>query len=175
MGYSPELNKGILHPPKCGTHSTQQVAKKMGGWFAPGHMSFKELTDHMRKGGYNWKEAEFAMSVREPVSRLVSAINYNFPRKKFTLNAAMEHIVADPRKIFPEQVWYWAEPVRLFPFDGLPILKWLGWNGPVPHGNPGPATWSREEIVTHSLFHSVIVHYKHDFDLWRRACLSTHS
>ena len=65
--------------------------------------------------------------------------------------------------------WHIDAQTRLFPFDGLPILKWMGIETPAPHEHQTKKRWTTEGIMGHPLWNAAIGQYDGDWEIWQFA------
>lgn len=166
--------KAALTPPKNGTHTVNWVMEQLGpkgDVQAQGHLTAQELMHRLRNNKVDHvpEQIEIGMTVRCPIDRLVSTINHQFSKRPdYNLDNVYDHIQKAPRSLFPTQASYLSSrsDIRLFPFEGLPICRWLGWTeATIPNKYPGEYKWSREEILAHKVFPLAIERYECDFAL----------
>lgn len=158
------LHKAIISPPKNGTHTTMAVMRKLGGSELNGHIPYGEMKYRVAK---LIRHCEFAMPVREPRARFVSAINHQYGERWKNLDAAYEAWLRKPHGLFHSQSFYLegATDVALFTFESFGHLHWLGWTAPIPHELPGRAKWSAAEIFRHPIAEA-FDRWEEDLDLY---------
>lgn len=180
MAYYPAAHKAIINVPKCGTSTNDEAIMRLtgdrsviaGGHFNAGVMA-RVIAQETLFDPDN--PPEFAMSVRHPWERFVSALNHHYGRASHSndgvsnLDEAMEACETSTSKVFSTQRSWHSSNVYLFPFEGLPILRWLGYNGPPIHENKGPRRWGADQIQGHSLFSKRIERYAEDAPLYKIA------
>lgn len=166
MPYSKLLNKAVICPPKCGTTTIQWIMGELTDDVVhPDHRTFRELATHVQPS------TEWAMPVREPMERLVSAVNsYAGWSGERGLEATMDHawhhmsVVFMPQYVFLEGG---RDQVQLFSFDQLDKLaEWLGYQDPVPRVNESRTNFSAAQIRSHPLFARIWPRYERDQELW---------
>ena len=160
------MQKALILVPKTGTKTLQDIAGKVGNVIADDHYSYSQMID------WHGDELELAANVRHPVDRFVSAFHYSFknPHPKFTLDFLMNKVARNdcPQLMFKSQMDWIEHPdkVRLFNFDKMNIMGWLGWDGYVPRLNATERRFSRKDIEEHPLFNAIMERYEGDWKLW---------
>jgi len=157
-------SKFVICPPKNGTHTIQHIMPQD----LNGHMRFAEAHRQLDGLGIDPDTITFAMIVRHPVNRYVSAINHNMRVRNWGLDEAVEASISSDEIVFYPQMWFWQDDagILLFPFDGMPIIDWLGWQGKRPHKNLGHEMVTRREITDHKLFQTAMARYNPDWVLY---------
>lgn len=168
MPYRPGLNRFAITPPKCGTHTINHVIASHGPLMCYGHLSATEARRELIQGGNDPEGVSFGMTVRQPSDRLISAANHYlrcYPAEG--LDGTMRAALKGTDDVFTTQISYWAPGVILFPFKGMPILRWLGWEGEQPRLNPSSQLLSPDEITGHDLYWKVMARYAEDEALYQ--------
>ena len=173
MPYNPETRKGIICPPKCGTITVMDVMRQMGPVKAVDHKTLQEAQEEALLDGLKPADMEWAMNVRHPLERLVSAINaYAGWNGETGLDVSMEHARDQVSIVFRPQAHFLqgahADRVRLFPFDTMEALEWLGWTRAVPFHNRSQTNYPLSMIKRHRLYPELIALYDADYELWRK-------
>lgn len=165
MVYIPAFDKCILCPPKNGTHTIRYVADRIGEDVQlKGHMTAGTVVARLGRAPH------FAMTVRDPVERFLSIVNY-FSEGRYTgpdVEMLWKTFEGIQGEFWAKPQAYWCEdwPVTLFPFEGLPIVRWIGWQGEVPHRHPTPVkswSWTLERIEP--IVDRVKEHFAQDYTL----------
>ena len=166
MPYSKLLNKAVICPPKCGTTTIQWIFGELTEDVTEhDHRTFRQMAQHVEPG------TEWAMAVREPMERFVSAVNsYAGWSGERGLEATMDHALQRLSIVFEPQVTFLEggrDKVKLFSFDELDKLaEWLGYMEQVPRINESRTNFSASQIRDHPLFEKVWPRYARDLELW---------
>lgn len=166
MPCSKLLNKAVICPPKCGTTTIQWIMAELTDDVTQhDHRTFREMASHVEPG------TEWAMAVREPMERLVSAVNsYAGWSGERGLDATMDHAFQDFSIVFrPQYVFLEGgrDQVQLFSFDQLDKLaEWLGFHDHVPRVNESRTNFTASQIRAHRLFERIWPRYERDRELW---------
>jgi len=163
MGYLKAQDKMILTPPKNGTTTIDWIMDQMQSPpMVRGHVH-SDLA--VKKLGH---VPQFAMHVRHPLDRFISIANvfYAEPNPD-KLWAVFTTTVNRQIWTFP-QAWFIRHDVKLFPFEGFPILEWIGWKGEVPRLNAKKrGHWNKTNIGP--LVPRIEEYFADDYELWRKA------
>lgn len=146
----------------------------LGGMEHGGHHVYEDACEKLSNEGIEPSTVQFGMSVRDPVDRLISTINHQFAgRLNYNLDRVFEDVAEEPQRFFPPQRHFLGrvniEDIRLFPFEGLGIVRWLGFKGTIHNHYPGKRMYLPEDIVSHPGFVKAIRLYEDDWELRRRA------
>jgi hypothetical protein len=197
--FMPDLMKGIITPMKTGTHTVHKVGREMSiksngtRPMAMGHINYETIARQIfeKRLANNHNEFEIAQHVRDPEKRMVSVLNHCFsnrtsnkrplPNQEFCYNCQMAFVDLDEvydvvryRKeaVFPPQIHFWNKRVKLFPFEGFPILRWLGWEEEIPHEfHHGKGSRFTMEMTKGHPIHKLMmeeVGYERDYELLNR-------
>lgn len=158
--YVPFRNRGIITPMKTGTHTIHKIGKEMTEPRQPivqGHLKYQDMKNRLLK--HKVKYPEIAMHVRDPLDRMVSVINHQYSKRKspsdptqfIDLDHVFQLVRQREQNLFPAQIEFWDWRVELFPFEGFPILRWLGWEGEIPHEYKAIYRFSKQEIEKHPI------------------------
>lgn len=160
------VGRVVVEIPKNGTHTFLKAAQRLNPSGRPslqGHKSISEL---------NMSAAvEYVAVIREPRSRFVSAINYAFGGSTtWNLEDALTQAHMRPSyEPFLTQVSFLDAPVslKLFPFERIDLaLKYVGYDGPIPHENRSRKRWTEEEVLNHPLYETLAKRYDADQALY---------
>lgn len=165
MVYLAAFDKYVICPPKNGTHTIHYVSDRVRGK--------PELRGHKTAGsivGRLGRAPQFGMTVRDPVDRFLSMVNYFHKSMPELERNEPELLWASFEKVKGE---FWALPqahwcrdweTTFFPFEGLPIVRWMGWKGEIPHLHPTPKkTWDKARIEP--ILDRVMEHFEEDYAL----------
>lgn len=175
MAYLAKLNKCILCPPKNGTHTIQYIANRVrGDCQLRGHMTAGTIVGRL---GF---APQFGMTVRDPIDRFLSIMNYFSEARVDESNPGSNDLwdqfwrVRNEFWALPQAHWCRDWPVELFPFEDLPVVRWIGWKGEIPHMHPTPKKrWTRESIEP--IADMVMDYFAEDYGLRELAHQSDHS
>lgn len=158
MAYLASQNTVILQVPKSGSSSLIHAAATLG-----------ELTDvgHHPASYYTANDARIIAVVRDPIDRLVSAINYYYPRGP--LDGVMRHIKGFRyhQAAFKPQSWFIDTPnVDVYQLSDIgDALASIGYHGDVPQKNPSNKWLTRPYATQSTSFMGYVERYKGDYDL----------
>lgn len=174
MPYCRSTNQFVICPPKTGTLTVTATMLQLHKTCEMGsHISYAQACKMLKRVGVDPLSVKWAMTVRHPVDRFVSAINHFMNgNKNADLDDAMVEAVKGQRFMFQPQSDFWEDSVGiiLFPFEKLPILEWLGRTKAHEklHENEGSYLTSRKSIVEHPYFISAMTKYSDDWSLFNR-------
>ena len=151
----------LLNIPKTGCNSFRKGLEAVHGKLpSPGHLKASQV-DY---------EGEYWAVIREPVSRLVSAIRYVYGETNYSLDDAMDGCIRRTSRAFDRQIDYLDKdiPYRLFTFKQInEVGRLLG--GRIPHLNRSVKKWSKEQIQNHPRYQEALNVYQADEWLHERA------
>jgi hypothetical protein len=158
-----------IHIPKTGTWSVKEGMTRGGIILVVnGHKSAADMRERIfiQTG----EPALLAASVRRPDERLVSIMNHLWGGNPLvSVEEGLQQAI--DAKGIEGQIWrttqfYIDDETVLLPFEGLPILKWLGWDGPLPHMNESRKRWRLADVTDHPLWPEAIAQYDCDWPIY---------
>lgn len=156
-----------IHIPKTGTWSVKAGMERGGiPLIVNGHMRAQDMREKIGKA------VELGATIRRPDDRLVSMMNHLWGNNPLvSLDEALEQVIADQAtaQVFRTSTWHIDPETRLFPFDGLPLLRWLGWDGPLPHDNQSKKRFFLRDVELHPLWKDALAIYWEDWQLYEMA------
>jgi len=181
--FIPQTGQAVIRIPKTGSSSLDEMIhetydrKKCDCY---GHMTAREIAERLDRSGKLNTLKEFVVVVRNPVDRLVSALNYLHGGKQgHDLNTAMEDaarvdeaasIAYRPQYTFLDYVGY--VPYRIFAYDYGGVekaAKRVGCETPMRHDNPSAKRWTTKEVLGHPRLVEVMKKYSIDETLYTYA------
>jgi hypothetical protein len=152
--------------PKTGTNTVRETMRMMGHSFDNAHRPYSQLKTAGRV---------FAASIRHPEDRLMSSIHHSLRNSHFdNLDDMFNHVLTKAQE--NTQIWRpqsefvsIGDPVKLFPFEGMPIVRWVGWTGPIPHLNSIRRRLPVDDIRSHPMYGHILSKYDADWELYAKA------
>jgi hypothetical protein len=163
------MRRHPIHIPKTGTWSVKDGMQRAGvELIVNGH---KPASDVRAKIWIQTGDrCELGATIRNPEDRLVSMMNHLWGNNPLvSTEEAFQQVIDDEAsksQIFRTARWHIDDHTRLFPFEGLPILRWLGYDGALPHANESKARWSVAELRHHPLWEAAMAPYEGDWPLY---------
>lgn len=151
--------------PKTGTHSVMAAMSSVDRPYIEGHKPARQIREEAGM------PIELGASIRRPDERLVSAMNYLWGNNPLvSVDEGLEEIILDATisKVWRTSTWHLDPETRLFPFEGLPILKWLGCTS-APHENASTRRWTVKDLQHHPLWKDALGLYWEDWHLYEAA------
>lgn len=129
-----------------------------------GHVSALEMREKIGK------PVQLGATVRNPEDRLVSMMNHLWGGNPLVSTEEGLQQVIDAKgvngQIFRTTRWHIDPQTVLFPFEGLPILRWLGYDGALPHDNESKKRWTVKELRDHPMWEEAMAPYEGDWALY---------
>lgn len=173
MTYYAEMNVAVVNIPKTATTALSEIIKtKTANRNLHFHRHETQSAVLSYLQGHGVPAPVFVANIREPVSRLVSGINYCYGKIDMPLSEAMDRaITQDNPAIFSTQT-EWLDLIDthetlLFDFASRDIFRYLGLNG-TDVRNPSTTYWGRSQIEAHPRFVEAMDRYAPDFTLHQR-------
>lgn len=145
MPYIPHLNTIILEIPKSGSTSLAKAASTLGPVTHNGHL---------RASAYPVSADRIIAVVRDPIDRMVSAVNYYYPEQP--MDDAMRHVLKYRmgQVAFRAQEWFMDAPgIEIYSLQEIDLaLSSIGYTGHVPRENPSKKWLTREAALQNRLF-----------------------
>lgn len=138
MPYIPHLNTILLQIPKSGSSSLVKAASMLGPMTHIGHL---------RASAYGIPASRIIAVVRDPVSRLVSALNYYYTPQP--VDDMLRHVLKYRigQVAFKPQEWFMDIPCDVYPIERMSdALASIGYFGDVPKENVSIKWVCREEL-----------------------------
>lgn len=112
---------------------------------------------------------ELGATIRHPEDRLVSIMNHLWGgNSDVSEEEGLGQAIEADGQIWRSALQFIDGATRLFPFEGLPILRWLGCTS-VPHENASRKRWSVAQLRYHPLWHVALANYEVDWQLYEMA------
>lgn len=172
MAFIRELNKAVILVPKTGTKTIQHVSDLLGTTDFDDHITQAEMRAGITAKYPDLVSAtQFAVNIRNPIDRFVSACNFavgNAPAN-WPASRLVAKVYEEKRPLFFSSQSYWIEPgAILFNFESMEICRWLGWTDEIPKLNTGLKRWTRQEIESEPLFNDIMERFTDDWLLWEQ-------
>lgn len=114
---------------------------------------------HLRASAYSIPADRIIAVVRDPVDRLVSAINYYYPAGD--IDDVCRHILRYrmAQAAFKPQEWFMDMPgIEVYPLERIgEALASIGYHGEVPRENPSKKWLSRDDAMDSRVFRRLVV------------------
>lgn len=156
MPYIPHLNTIVLEIPKSGSTSLAKAASTLGQTSRHGHLRASEYGIH---------SSRIIAVTRDPVDRLVSAINYYY--QPSDIDTTCRHIMRHRmhQAAFKPQSWFMDMPdIEVYPLDRISdALDSIGYVGDAPRENTSDKWLTKDEALSSSVFRRLMRTYDSDF------------
>lgn len=154
-----------IHIPKTGTWSVKKAMQLCGiDLLLNGHMSAEEMRAKIQP------PVQLGATVRNPEERLVSMMNHLWGGNPLvSLEEGFKQVIEANGfhgQVFRTTRWHIDPQTVLFPFEGLPIIEWLGCNVKTPHDNESKHRWTVKELRGHEMWEEAMAPYEGDWALY---------
>lgn len=110
---------------------------------------------------------QLGATIRNPEDRLVSMLNHlSDDNPLLSTEEALQQVIDGDSPLFRTAVWHIDPQTVLFPFEGLPILRWLGFDGEPPHDHSSTKRWTVEGLRDHPMWEAAMAPYEGDWALY---------
>jgi hypothetical protein len=152
MPYIPHLNTILLQIPKSGSSSLVKAASTLGPMTHLGHI---------RASAYPMTASRIIAVVRDPIDRLVSAINYYYPAGD--VDSVCRHILRyrTEQAAFKPQEWFMDMPgIEVYPIERISdALASIGYVDPVPRENASKKWITKADAMESRVFRRLCGQY----------------
>lgn len=152
MPYIPHLDTILLQIPKSGSSSLVKAASTLGPMTHIGHF---------RASAYPMTASRIIAIVRDPVDRLVSAINYYYPTGD--IDAVCRHIMRYRMEqvAFKPQEWFMDLPcIEVYQLERIgEALASIGYVGDIPRENQSKKWLSKDDAMNSRVFRRLYSQY----------------
>ena len=177
--FFPKQRLLILEVPKCGSRTLVKACKKEFGHneFA-GHLSIVDVERKINdKKKFNhtldWEIESVVRIVRDPLDRVVSALNYACKGGSFNLDYLIDQMLkSNPKALNSTQV-HWCDsdkyPVHTFKIENMvEALEFLGCQKVDYWENKSTPIINKRDVVHHPRYKEILRRYEPDFELWKQ-------